>query len=160
MRLFKATYKDRRGKVQESAKWYCEFRDHLEIVRRLPLYTDQKASAEAGRKIERLVALRMAGCEPDTELTRWVESLEGRLVGKLAEIGLLSPSRLSAARPLAELIESWEGALKAKGINRHPRRVVTPAEIAHLLVKTGQEPVRYGMTGPERALVYRLAVET
>ena len=32
-RVFKTSYKDRKGKTKEAAKWYVEFRDHLDTVR-------------------------------------------------------------------------------------------------------------------------------
>jgi integrase len=43
---------------------------------------------------------------------------------------------------------------------RHDRRALTVEEIRTLLKVTQQAPERFGMTGPERALVYRLALET
>jgi integrase len=43
---------------------------------------------------------------------------------------------------------------------RHDRRALTVEEIRTLLKATQQAPDRFGMTGPERALVYRLALET
>lgn len=39
----------------EAAKWYVEFRDHLERIKRLPAFTDKAQSEAFGRKIERLV---------------------------------------------------------------------------------------------------------
>jgi hypothetical protein len=53
-RLFKATYKDRRGKTREAAKWYVEFKDHLDTVRRLPAFTSRAASEEFGRHLVKL----------------------------------------------------------------------------------------------------------
>lgn len=35
MRLFRTTYRDRDGKKRKARKWYCEFRDHFERIRRL-----------------------------------------------------------------------------------------------------------------------------
>jgi len=40
------------------------------------------------------------------------------------------------------------------------RRALSVDELRRLLESTARGPVRYGMTGPERALLYRLAVET
>lgn len=40
------------------------------------------------------------------------------------------------------------------------RRVATVEELRTLLQNTACEPERYGLSGPERALVYRIAVET
>ena len=54
-RVFKTTYKDRKGKTREAAKWYVEFRDHLDYVRRLPAFVSKAASEEMGRNLVRLV---------------------------------------------------------------------------------------------------------
>ncbi len=43
---------------------------------------------------------------------------------------------------------------------RHERRALTAIELRALLTAAMCAPTRYGMTGIERALVYRLAVET
>ncbi len=43
---------------------------------------------------------------------------------------------------------------------RHDRRALQPEELRELLEVTALQPTRYGMTGPDRALLYRVAVET
>jgi len=43
---------------------------------------------------------------------------------------------------------------------RHPRRAMTEEEVRGLLSATHNARKRYGMTGPVRAMLYRLAVET
>ena len=43
---------------------------------------------------------------------------------------------------------------------RHDRRPLEPDQIRHLLEITKDGPKRFGMTGYERALLYRLAIET
>ena len=52
--------------------------------------------------------------------------------------------------------------LKSKTVTekKHERRCLEPDEIRRLLEATEAAPERYGMTGHERALLYRLAVET
>ena len=47
MRVFKTTYKDRKGKTCEAAKWYVEFRDHLEHPRKIPAFVSKAASEPA-----------------------------------------------------------------------------------------------------------------
>ena len=64
----------------------------------------------------------------------------------------------TVANPLACLSPLSGKAVKQDA--RHARRVETPANVARLLVVTAREPERFGMTGPERALLYRLAVES
>jgi len=43
---------------------------------------------------------------------------------------------------------------------RHQRRALSPDDMRNLLEVARQQPTRYGMTGQERALLYRLAAET
>ena len=50
--------------------------------------------------------------------------------------------------------------LNVKTDRRHDRRALEPNEIRLLLETTRNAPKRYGMTGRERAMLYRLAVET
>ncbi len=52
-----------------------------------------------------------------------------------------------------------------KGLNtrtdrRHDRRALEPDELRRLLETTRNAPERFGMTGTERAMLYRVAVET
>ena len=52
-----------------------------------------------------------------------------------------------------------------KGLNvrtdrRHDRRPLEPDQVRHLLATTAAAPKRFGATGPQRAMLYRLAVET
>ncbi|MFH1421631.1 MAG: tyrosine-type recombinase/integrase, partial [Planctomycetota bacterium] len=115
MRLFKAGYKDRKGVNRKSAKWYVEFRDHLMTVRRIPAFTDKKASEELGRKLEKLVASRLAGEAPDIAMTRWLEAVSTKLREKLCEIGLLDASRAAAGKLLTEHVSDWEKHLETKG---------------------------------------------
>jgi len=56
MRVFKTTYKDRKGSTKKAARWYVEFRDHLETIRRLPAFESKAASEELGRNLDKLVA--------------------------------------------------------------------------------------------------------
>jgi len=50
--------------------------------------------------------------------------------------------------------------LNTRTDRRHDRRALEPDEIRHLLEVTRCGPKRFWMTGPERAMLYRLAVET
>ncbi len=50
--------------------------------------------------------------------------------------------------------------LNTKTDRRHDRRALSADEIRRLLEVATAEPEHFGMTGPERAMLYRLAVET
>ncbi len=50
--------------------------------------------------------------------------------------------------------------LNVKLDRRHDRRALEPDQVRHLLATTAAAPKRFGATGPQRAMLYRLAVET
>ena len=79
MRVFRTTYKDKNGQKKQAAKWYVELRDHLQTVRRFPAFTDKKQSEALGRQIERLIACKVSGEQPDPQMSRWLENIPERL---------------------------------------------------------------------------------
>ncbi len=247
MRIFRATYKDRKERARESSKWYVEFRDHLQTVRRLAGFTDRKATEELGRNLERLVEMQLSGAGPDAPLARWLEALPVKMRENLTRIGLLDSKRAGASKPLAEHLEDFRKSLVAKettakyikltvsrvskvldgcrivfwsdisasgvqnflaelrgngeGISvqtsnyylqaakqfcrwmvkdgrasespldyldalnprtdrRHQRRALSVDECRNLIAAAMNGPVCFGMRGPERALLYRLDLET
>ena len=128
MRVFRATYKDRNDKQREAAKWYVEFRDHFDRVRRLPAFTDKKQSEELGRKIEKLVACRANRESLDAAMGRWLESVPARIRNKLAEIGLLEGQTVAAGKLLVEHVDDFQAVLLAKGdVPKHARSVANKA---------------------------------
>jgi integrase len=128
MRVFRTTYKDKAGRTREAAKWYVEFRNFDESVRRVPAFTDKKQSEECGRKIEKLVACRANGESPDAAVMRWLESLPSRIRDKLAGIALVSARTLASGKPLATHLDDFKAALLAKGTSeRHAQQTVTRA---------------------------------
>jgi len=133
MRVFRPTRTTKSGQKKPYAKWYVEFRDHLESIRRLPAFTDKKQSEELGRKIERLVACRSNGESPDTALGRWLESMPPKLRDRLAAIGLLSGESVAAGKFLAAHLDDFQAALAAKGDTEKHARLV--ANRARRLVK-------------------------
>src|SRR5262245_13403376 len=113
MRVFKTTYKDRKGRTKEASSWYVEFRDHLETVRRLPAFPSKAASEEMGRNLERLVAYHKAsGGQTDPALTRFLAGLASRTREKLVAIGLLAAERVAAGKPLADHLADFERHLR------------------------------------------------
>ncbi len=97
-----ARFKNRKGKtvtaplskdgtkvILETAKFYIEYRDADDIVRRVPGYTDEKATEQEAARLEREAAQRKTGL-----IDRHVEYRQRLLSGHLGD---------------------WEEALKAKG---------------------------------------------
>jgi integrase len=115
MRVYKSTYTDVGGKRREPPKWYVEFRDHMETIRRLAAFTHLDQSEELGRKLVRLAGYRISGEQPDPVIARWIETIPPRMRSKLMSWGLLDARQVAAGRSLAEHLVDFETALKAKG---------------------------------------------
>ncbi len=115
MRVFKSSYRDRDGVKCETSRWYCEFKDHLELTRRLPAYTGKKESEALGRWLEKLAASRKNNEQPDAQLGQWLQSLPDRLLKKLIGLGLVDGQRTEVAKPLAVHIGDYAAVLAAKG---------------------------------------------
>jgi hypothetical protein len=126
MRVFKTTFKDRTGRTKEAAKWYIEFRDHLDTVRRLPAFTSKQASEEMGRNLEKLVAYYKAtGGQTDPALTRWLAGLPQKTRERLVAIGLLDVQRVAVSKPLSDHLVDWAESMLAKGNTKDHVDLVT-----------------------------------
>ena len=44
MRVYRATYKDREGKKQDTAKWYVDIFDHNRLRHKIPAFADKRLS--------------------------------------------------------------------------------------------------------------------
>lgn len=108
-------FRNRGGQTVASTAWYINFMDHMQRARRLKGFADKTASEEAGRKIERLVSLRLAGEAPDAALTRWLEDCPAPMRAKLGAWGIITRTRVAAGKPLAEHLADWRQALLTKG---------------------------------------------
>ena len=100
MRVFKATYRDRRGRTRESSKWYVEFKDHLEAVRRLPVFCDKGQSEQFGGNLVKLVAHRMNREPADVDLRRWLDGLSPNDVRQAGRPGPAGRAK-RVGRPIA-----------------------------------------------------------
>ena len=120
MRSFRPTYRSKKtGEVREVRKWMVELRDHQGIVRRFSAFTDKGQSEALGRQVQRLVNTKVAGEQPDAQLSRWMEGIPSKLRDKFVSIGLLDGSRAAAGKPLARHIDDFEQVLLSK--NDTPR---------------------------------------
>ena len=251
MRIYRSVYKDRQRKQRQTAKWYVEFRDHNETVRRIAAFTSKAASEEMARNLAKLVDYYIAtGGQADPSLTQWLMQLPRRTQEWLVSIGLVDRERVAMCKSLKEHLEDFRKSLEAKGCSadhvklvtsrakritqgcgfrfhgdisaskvmsylhelradaadkrgisaqtfnfylqavkqfcqwmikdgranesplkhldglnvktdrRHDRRALTVDELSRLLQTVHRGSTRKGMTGPERAMLYRLAVET
>ncbi len=118
MRAFKPSYTNKQGVKHRVQKWYVEVRDSFGRPRRVPCGVDKSAALEIGRKIERLVAHKVAGEQPSTELMQWLEGVPKHIRKSLARISLLDGVRFAAGKPLSEHITDWHKSLLAKGTSK------------------------------------------
>ena len=125
MRVFRQKYKAKNGKTRDSAKWYVEIKDHNEIVRRIPGFTDKKATQEFGRRLEKLVATQVLGDTPGPELSRWLETLPSDTRKRLAKYGLLDARTVANSKPLSEHLEDFHASLLHKGDSGEHSDLVT-----------------------------------
>jgi hypothetical protein len=133
MRVFKSSYKDANGQTQLTSKWYVEYQDHLDCVRRLPAFTSKAATEELGRNLEKLVAFHKAsGGQTDPALTRFLVGLPTETRDKLVAIGLLAADRIAIAKILAKHLDDFAAALRAKGNSGRHVELVTGRAAAFL----------------------------
>jgi len=118
MRVFRSTYKDRSGKKRKTSKFYIEFKDNLELTRRLPAFTDKRQSEALGRQIEKLVACKMNNEQPDAQLTRWLENIPSKMRDRFVKIGLIDSTRAASGKLLKEHIADFGQSLIDKGDTR------------------------------------------
>jgi site-specific recombinase XerD len=116
MRVFKSSYKDRTtGKSRQTARWYVELRDHRNIIRRLPAFTDKNQSLALGRTILKLVENRTSGESLTPELSKALELLTDSTKQTLARWGLIEQSKLTGSKLLSEHIADWKDSILARG---------------------------------------------
>ena len=106
MRVFK--------KLRTATKFTIELKDHVGIVRRFGGLTDRRQTEHMGRRIEALVECRSARGSLDSETSRWLENAPPALKARLAAVGIIDGARVSAAKPLAELLKDFVRHLEAK----------------------------------------------
>lgn len=114
MRVFRQKYRNKRGTLKETSKWYVEIVDHLERTQRIPGYTDKKATEEFGRKLEKLVAFRSLNDAPDPSLKRWLESLGKQTRSRLAKIDLIDAKLDAGGKLLLKHLEDFHDSLRNK----------------------------------------------
>jgi len=115
MRVYRATYRDRNGKIREAEKWYLELRDHLGMVRRFPGFVDKAATESLGKQIKRLISCRASTDPIDPALSRWLGQIPDSLRQRFVIIGLLDPEKASGGKPLSEHLANFRASLEAKG---------------------------------------------
>ncbi|MCY2952692.1 MAG: site-specific integrase [Planctomycetota bacterium] len=147
-----------------STKWYGVFVDWSAALRRLPLLEDERASRELARTVGKPNDVRAGGDSMTADLAglrRPTTDCKG--IGAASFNYYLTAIKgfcrwavkdgRASESPLEHL-----GGVNARTDRRHDRRALSADELRWLLDTTEHGPERFGMSGPERAMLYRLAV--
>ncbi len=108
----------------------------------------------SGSRIQRFIAELKAGSHrPATANTKnkYLDALKS-FARWAVQDGRISESPIEYLKPL--------DGRKVRHDSRHDRRALSADQVRQLIEAAKRGPVRWGMTGPERAMLYRLAVET
>ena len=114
MRVFKNIYGTKEQR-RESKRWYVEIRDHRGTVRRIPGFTDRKLTAEFGRRLERLIGMRVLNQTPSPDLAAWIEQLPTETRNRLAKLDILDGQTASGSKPLAQHVADWHRSILDAG---------------------------------------------
>ena len=114
MRVFKRQRKQN-GQTCASKCWYAEVKDHRGIIRRLPGFTDRKQTEEFGRRLIRLIGIRILNDTPPPELAVWIEHLPAGTRDRLAKFDILDNRTTSGSKPLAEHLADWHRSILNAG---------------------------------------------
>ncbi len=124
MRIFKPTYKDKSGKTKKCQHWYIGFTDNRGKRRRLPAFSNKRASEKAGEKIEELLS---SGGVLSPDLQRWIENLPDKMRNSLVKFGLINNQRVSEnlGKSLGEHLTDFQNSLENTGRKTKYARQVT-----------------------------------
>ncbi len=112
MKLYKPTYKDRNGEKKSCQCWYIGFTDNRQQRRRLPAFSNKRASEKAAARIEELLS---SGGILSPDLQRWIENIPPKMRTALVKFGLIDNRRISAnlGKPLTEHLKDFCDGLAA-----------------------------------------------
>ena len=87
MNLYHAKFKDRKsGRLCETPRWYCDFRDHHGTRQRFACDLDEADAKTMGRHLEDLVNCRKRGIQPQDKLWTWMLSRDAIVQAKLVKM--------------------------------------------------------------------------
>ncbi|MBW8015074.1 MAG: site-specific integrase [Planctomycetes bacterium] len=114
MKLYKPIYTDKSGNKKKCQSWYIGFTDNQNKRRRLPAFSNKRASERAAEKIEELLS---SGGVLSPDLQRWIENTSGKMRKSLVKFGLIDNRRISnhIGKSLIKHLSDFHNGLLAKG---------------------------------------------
>jgi len=114
MSCFKRKRRNTQGARITDKEYTVEFRDHLNVIRRIGAFSDKSASRQLEEKIKRLVAVRMAGGDPDSTLLQFLDVCPKSISERLVEWQVVDTARVIGGKRIDEMIKAWEKNLRAR----------------------------------------------
>src|SRR5438874_1247379 len=89
-RIFKPTYTDRKsGDKRTAAKFYIDFRDHVNARHGWPAYTSERQTRKLAERIIELVGAKRDGDKLDKKQTDFIDSVPDDIRVKLIETAII-----------------------------------------------------------------------
>jgi len=135
MRIYKPAYKDKRsGKKKNCQYWHIDFTDNQQIRRRLPAFSNKRATEKAAERIEELLS---SGGILSPELQQWIEKIPEKIRENLIRLGVIDSRRLlnQLGKELTGHIEDFYGSLKVRNNERYAKQV--KSAIGHIFTECG-----------------------
>jgi hypothetical protein len=126
------------GEVRLDPHYTIKFKDVRQKWRQLPAFTDLKSTREMGRKLDCVVASRLAGKEFEPEIIKWLEGLPEKVRRALAKWQLLDGQSVAMSRPLTDHLNDYKQALLdgiASARQKAPATTKHTATVHHRVTK-------------------------
>jgi len=119
MKLYRPTYKDRKGRKKKCSEWHLNFIDRKSIRRRLAVSTNKQATRDVADRIESLLMGKM-----DRDLQQWIQGIPEKLRNKLIGFGVIDGRMLPKHfdKTLSEHINDFYEHLRARESTEHYRK--------------------------------------
>ena len=145
MRAYRPQFRDRAtGKTRLTVRWYLDFRDHLQVRRRIPAGNAKtKPQAERfGTMLESLIVAKQYGDRPDRALVDWLHGLPKGTLRKFADFGLIDGEFVCINVSLTQHVVAFEAWLKTTrarhGYARAPLYIHNTVAQVHKIIHKGR----------------------
>jgi len=120
MRVFRRKRTDAKtGRKVESGRWYVSWTDECNSLRHTwPAYSDKRASAAMGRKLEAISSRKASGEQLDPDLRDFIDALPTARRQELVDLRLIDRAFVQRADALDEHLQRW-GESMADRTDKH-----------------------------------------
>lgn len=140
MRIYRRKRNDSKtGRKVESGRWYVAWADAFNDLRHTwPAYTDKRASATMGRKLEAISERKASGEQLDADLRDFIDGLPAKRRQELVDLRLIDRAFVQRGDALEEHLDRWIASMTDRTAKhrttsrKHVERVLQLASIDRL----------------------------